>query len=150
MTGSSLLSIAVQTLNNEQLSPFLDDNILLGLAECVHYQQGRDLMSQENYNEMHRSQLEHELQTRGILGDKESLSDWQLRLQLRLDVFREKEVEQRATEERWLLRQDSGYRSGSNGELQDAPEDDQDSDDEGSGGENKVIFVQHNGITMVY
>lgn len=61
------------------------------LAELVYYRSGSNLAAQQEWNEMTRLQLEHELRLRGCPESGEMLTDWKLRLRLAGAALAEKQ-----------------------------------------------------------
>ncbi|CAO2648037.1 Nn.00g089590.m01.CDS01 [Neocucurbitaria sp. VM-36] len=114
------------------------------LAEFIYYELGRNLAAREDWNQMTRLQLEHELRLRGLLVINDELTEWQLRLRLASAVFREKQKTEQKPKEFGV------------GECQDkdVSEDEDDGmrrESESCGDrDRKVIFTKNLGKTMVY
>lgn len=181
---ASLMAIAYNLLDPSEMRQYqggghqrLSAASKRALATTVYFRQGRNFAINENYNDMTRLQLEHELRWRGCLPKNEDLPTFKLRLRM-IGVIREemrevREAQQRAFEEN--LREEAEQQddaaslaSGDDdddddeddeeeGEEEDGNEDDND-DDEGESDSTisaadqsrKVIYTKSNGVTMVY
>ncbi|OAL49594.1 hypothetical protein IQ07DRAFT_60976 [Pyrenochaeta sp. DS3sAY3a] len=135
---ASLMAIAYNLLDPVEMRQYqagrhehLSTASKRALATAVYYRQGRNFAITENYNDMTRLQLEHELRWRGHLPRNEDLPTFKLRLRM-IGVIREemrevREAQQRAFEER--LREEAEQQDDAASET--SSDDDDDEEEEG-------------------
>jgi hypothetical protein len=175
---ASLMAIAYNLLDPSEMRQYqasshqrLSAASKRALATTVYFRQGRNFAINENYNDMTRLQLEHELRWRGRLPRNEDLPTFKLRLRM-IGVIREemrevREAQQRAFEEN--LREEAEQQDDAASEASGDDDDDDDDDDEeededdndNDEGESdstisatdqsrKLIYTKSNGVTTVY
>lgn len=99
----------------------------------------KDLIMREEWNQLTLPQMEDELKSRGLIVEREILTEWDLRLKLRIAVFLEQQKAERLNRETMELKRE---------DLLDNDCDDDETEE--SQEEYKFIFTKNHGQTMIF